>query len=336
MTRTTFGIKHIPHINITEESDEIPSNKDLNISLSRYDSRQKGGRIKAIEVLKSFLFDRSINYSKEISSPLYSSNSCSRLSTHIAFGNISIREIYQASKRRISQLKNSNDKENLRWSRSISSFLSRLRWHCHFIQKLEDQPSIEFINVHPAFNDLRIQEKNHEHMLAWKEGRTGYPMIDACMRSLISTGWLNFRMRAMLVSFVSNNLWMDWKEPSLYLARLFTDYEPGIHYNQIQMQSGTTGINAIRIYNPIKQSIDQDPKGIFIRKWVKELQDVSDDYIHSPWFENNCKHTYTNPIVDEVKSRKNASDILYGMRKNIIFKEVSKQIYLKHGSRKKK
>ena len=101
---------------------------------------------------------------------------------------------------------------------------------CHFIQKLEDQPRIEFENMHSLYNDLRESDFNKEFFNAWKHGKTGYPLIDACMRCLIATGWLNFRMRAMLMSFASYNLWLHWRETGLYLDRLFTDYEPGIHY----------------------------------------------------------------------------------------------------------
>ena len=101
------------------------------------------------------------------------------------------------------------------------------------MQKLEDEPEIEFRNFNRAYDGLREDEFNDEYFEAWCHGRTGYPMVDACMRALHQTGWINFRMRAMLVSFASYHLWLHWRQPALYLARLFLDYEPGIHYSQI-------------------------------------------------------------------------------------------------------
>ena len=190
-----------------------------------------------------------------MSSPITGETSCSRLSPHIAFGNISIKEIFKKT--------NDKLKSNLSFpkKKSLIAFKSRLAWHCHFIQKLYDEPEIEFRNMNSAYNGIRENDFNEDYHLAWKNGTTGYPFVDACMRYLRTNGWINFRMRAMLVSFASYQLWLDWKKTSKHLAKLFTDYEPGIHYSQFQMQSGTTGINSIRIYNPIKQSIDQDPTG---------------------------------------------------------------------------
>ena len=101
------------------------------------------------------------------------------------------------------------------------------------------------------------------------------------------------------------------------------------------MQSGTTGINAIRIYNPIKQGIDHDPDGIFIRRWIPELRDIETEFIHQPWQAPIKASSYPPPIVDEKAARKHAADQLYGLRKNnAAHKEISKKIVQKHGSRK--
>ena len=315
-------------------SEIIPSAKQLGLKNDGIEVVQKGGRDEGLKLLESFLNKKGQNYSMEMSSPLTAPASSSRLSTHIAFGTISIKEIVQKTNKRKKEIKKLSKDEKKNWPRSINTFSSRLRWHCHFIQKLEDQPDIEFKNMHSSYDKLR-NEKNNEHFFeSWKNGLTGYPMVDACMRSLIKTGWLNFRMRAMLMSFASYHLWLPWQKTSKYLATLFTDYEPGIHYSQSQMQSGTTGINAIRIYNPIKQGIDHDPDGIFIKKWVHELQNLPKDFIHMPWENINHIKEYNLPIVEETLARKAAASKIYKLRKEQSHKIESNKIFIKHGSRK--
>lgn len=320
---------------LEETSEILPNAIELSLENIQMIDRQKGGRTEGLKLLSSFLYERGENYTKEMSSPLTAFESCSRLSAHLAFGTLSMREVFQATEKRHQELKQMPPGTKGKWLSAMRSFSGRLRWHCHFIQKLEDEPRIEFENMHAAYDGLRENDFNHTFYEAWKTGMTGYPMVDACMRALVATGWLNFRMRAMLMSFASYHLWLHWREPALHLARVFTDYEPGIHYSQVQMQSGTTGINAIRIYNPIKQGIDQDQYGIFIRKWIPELSHMDRAFIHTPW-ERQCQmNGYPMPIIDEKTARKQAADKLYGLRKNnTAHKKIAEKIVSKHGSRK--
>ena len=298
---------------------------------------QKGGRKQALSLLQSFLEQRSENYQKEMSSPVTGEVACSRLSPHITYGTISLREINFA-------IMNAK-KENMSFNKvkSLRSFRSRLAWHCHFIQKIYDEPEIEWQNMNRAYDGLRENTFNEEYHHAWKTGLTGYPFVDACMRYLKANGWINFRMRAMLVSFASYQLWLDWKKTSKHMAQLFTDYEPGIHYSQFQMQSGTTGINTIRIYNPIKQSTDQDPNGSFIKKWVPELQNVPDKLVHEPWkltyleqkdLDLEIGKHYPHPIVDHHSSSKTARDKIWQIKKTDEAKFNAQKILQKHASAK--
>ena len=312
-------------------------NKNCAISTNFIDDKliQEGGRKNAVKLLNSFLDNRSDNYQKEMSSPITGEKSCSRLSPYITYGNISLREIYRATKQKL------NEDISIVKKKSLIAFKSRLAWHCHFIQKLYDEPEIEFKNLNSAFDGLREDDFNPYYYEAWKNGNTGYPFIDACMRYLKVNGWINFRMRAMLVSFASYQLWLDWKKTSKHMAKLFTDYEPGIHYSQFQMQSGTTGINSIRIYNPIKQSIDQDPDGNFIRKWVPELKNVQGKLIHEPWkmtyidqksISIELGKNYPLPIIENNKATKIAKDKIWKVKKSKEAKLLSSQILIKHAS----
>lgn len=314
-------------------SQEMPHFSQLGLADDHCYLRQIGGRKNALSLLSSFLYQRGENYTKEMSSPLTAFNSCSLLSPHLAFGTISLREVFSRVEERRAELQQAPKPVKGKWPSTLKSFGGRLRWHCHFIQKLEDEPRIEFENFHPAYNSLR-QECNQQHLQDWMQGKTGFPMVDAVMRCLIAGGWINFRMRAMLMSFASYHLWLPWQKTAPYLAQLFTDYEPGIHYSQVQMQSGTTGINAVRIYNPIKQSFDHDPQGIFIRKWLPELVQMNQEFIHTPWQKPELMNGYPMPIVDEAGARKLAAQKIYAVRKELTHKNQAQKIVTKHGSRK--
>jgi deoxyribodipyrimidine photo-lyase len=305
--------------------------------------RQSGGRGVALADLRSFFDGRGQHYRSEMSSPLSAASACSRISTHLAYGTLSVREaIHAVWQQREKLLALDENQRGSGWLASLKSFEGRLHWHCHFIQKLECDPSIEFVNMHRAYAGLREANDNAALRSAWARGETGLPMIDACMRMLAATGWINFRMRAMLVSFSSYHLWQHWREPALHLAREFLDYEPGIHYPQVQMQSGTTGINTVRMYNPIKQARDQDPSGAFVRQWIPPLTRVPTDFIFEPWLmPENLQHQYgcvferdyPRPVIDVVAAAQYARQTMWLPRKEPAFRSEAQGIFDTHGSR---
>ena len=305
----------------------IPTAEALGLPVDPCPERQPGGRPQGLSLLASFLEGRGRRYQKELSSPLTAFRSCSRLSPHLAWGTLSLREVVQA---------------NRSHPGSRRGFDERLHWHCHFIQKLESQPSLEHHELHPLTAGLR--SSNPELLQAWAEGRTGMPFVDACMRALNATGWLNFRMRAMVMSVASYHLWLPWQESGLVLARRFVDYEPGIHWSQCQMQSGTTGINTIRLYNPIKQGQDHDPQGVFIRRWLPELAAVPAVHLHEPWTmarslqeRIGCRlgEDYPLPIVEPSAAARQARDRIWALRQTPGFREQAQEIVRQHGSRRR-
>jgi deoxyribodipyrimidine photo-lyase len=291
---------------------------------------QHGGIKAAHRCLESFLGERVAHYNQSISKPAASRTGCSRLSPYITWGNLSLKQVHKA-------FRDTYSTSEVKWQ--LRSFENRLKWHCHFIQKFESEPRIEFENINRGFNDIR-KEWNEEHYQAWKNGNTGFPLIDACMRAVIETGYINFRMRAMLVSFLTHNLWLHWQRGAIHLGQQFLDFEPGIHYPQFQMQAATTGTNSIRIYNPVKQSYDHDPDGNFIKEWVPELQEVPSNQIHEPWklslmeqkmYSCVIGEDYPEPVIKNLKESYNrAQQILWNKKKEKKVQQENRRILKKH------
>ena len=336
-----FGCMHAPLIRneFSEQVLQLPEHPfvlpaHLANEWSHYPNEwQPPGEDYAFRYLHHFMEERGVNYNKHISKPSESRQSCGRISPYLAWGNLSVRQVYQfvlAHPRAI---------QGKRWA---ESFLTRVKWRDHFIQKFEVECRYETHCVNAGFESL-VKAHNPECITAWEEGRTGFPLIDACMRCLHTTGWINFRMRAMLVSFFCHHLYQDWRSGTYHLARLFLDYEPGIHFPQFQMQAGTTGVNTVRMYNPVKQSKDHDSDGLFIKTWVPELRSVSLEHIHEPHLMNEVEQAtcgvhigehYPAPIVELVSAARQARVAIWGHRKTDEVKTEGKRILATHARKK--
>jgi deoxyribodipyrimidine photo-lyase len=315
--------------NIPEHSDFYPASQFANIE---FDQLQTVSETLARQDLHSFLTQRGYGYSGGISSPNTAFEAGSRLSVHLAWGTISLRTVHDATIRAQAGYREMGDETGKQWGKSLRAFSSRLHWHDHFIQRLESEPAMEFEAINPAYASL-VYEDDPQKLDAWTYGKTGFPLIDACMRCLQATGFLNFRMRAMVVSFAVYGLHLSWRTIHPPLARIFRDYEPGIHLSQLQMQAGVVGINTIRVYSPVKQILDQDPECVFIKRWIPELAEFSAIEIAAT--DRPRLGEYPDPIVDFKVTSKAMKDQIFAIRKSDFGKQASADVLDKHGSRKR-
>ncbi len=299
---------------------------------------QPGTRKVALDLLASFLDGRGAEYRRGMSSPLTAAGCCSRLSAPLATGAVSVREILRSLYAARRKLVAAPPEHRAVPVTAVDSLVSRLHWRSHFMQKLESEPQLEIRSFHPLHQNARVTTARDDPALdAWAAGATGIPFIDACMRSLRATGWLNFRMRAMLQSFATHHLGLDWRSSGEKLARLFTDYEPGIHWPQVQMQAGQTGINTPRIYNPVKQGLDQDPEGLFTRRWVPELAAVPHHLLQTPWQARDAERRgYPAPLVDHIAAARAAKARLTALRQTEGYRAAAIDVFQRHGSRKRR
>lgn len=290
---------------------------------------QKGGTSTGWKYANSFFEDRHKAYMQHISMPEASRNSCSRISPYISWGNLSIRQVFQKA-----ETLKASSKDH--WH--IGAFISRLRWQAHFIQKFEMEHTMEEASINKGYHKLK-KAISERYQQVWKEGTTGFPLVDASMRCLVQTGYVNFRMRAMLASFFTHILWQPWQDATTHLSQQFLDFEPGIHFPQLQMQAGETGINNLRIYNPTTNSLKYDPDAVFIKKWVPELANLDTIFVHEPYLMTAMEQSFYNfqlgrdypePIVDIKINRKRASEILWNMKKDPHVRRESFRILKRH------
>ena len=287
--------------------------------------------------LRGFLKGRAARYQGGISSPVTAFRAGSRLSVHLAWGTVSARAVRRETLVRLAALAYDPSAEAQAVRRGLRAFSERLAWRDHFTQRLEDEPGLEFHPPHPLYTDLPIVTgaEAEQRMQALLAGQTGFPLVDACMRCAAETGFLNFRMRAMVTSFASHGLRLDWQTLLAPLARLWTDYEPGIHVSQVQMQAGVVGTNTIRVYSPAKQLRDQDPALTFTRRWLPELLDTPEEWVRSLGEPDSLGWPgYAKPVIDFAAESRVMKDVLYSRRSSPEGEAAAVLVQKRHGSRR--
>ena len=227
-----------------------------------------GGTVAGTERLSAFV-DRLADYPGLVSPPAAAEARSSRLSAYLKFGALSERQVYQRVQSAPS-------------SRGQSMYTSRLYWNRHYHQKLADWPGWAERAVNPVFRGLYRDRHDADLDRAWRSGQTGFPMVDAAMRALTETGYINFRMRALVATFYGYVLKQWWKPGADFMYYHLVDADPAINYTQWQSQCNLTGVHPVRVYDPAKQVREYDPDGEFIREYVPELAPLPDEHLAKP------------------------------------------------------
>ena len=285
--------------------------------------RYLGGEDNAKGTLNSFVSHRYQGYHWKISRPwLATLGATSHLSAHLDFGTISSRTVYQSIVamplyEATANSLPSQSKNNY----SLKTFLDRLRWHDKFNQRHYFHPELAFRNRYPEFDEWYTSEKPQGQKLelfyAWCEGRTGYPLVDASMRQLNQIGWMNFRMRAMCVTFLTINCGVSWHHGARYFMSKLVDGDIAINHWQWQAQAGVTNpiSKTFRIYNPTKNLQDKDPNLQFVRYYLRELKKYSMKDLLSRAYTSTSN--YPEPILDFKQTRKTNGKVVSDLRAKV-------------------
>jgi deoxyribodipyrimidine photo-lyase len=292
-------------------SEPLPTLENLGLAATAVPIPE-GGTEAARRLLRSFFSEHRDRYYWQLSYPI--AEATTGLSPYLKFGVISIRECYQITE---AQLKGITDRGVQRTRKQL---ISRLRWGSGFAQRFRYLPQLELRSLYSVF-DEDGWEFDRELYEAWQTGNTGFPIVDAAARSLLATGgWkgLNFRSRAIYSSFLSNLLGMDWRYGALHFMQNLIDGDCPIDHYQWAMQSGVTHCldkSWTRIYNPQQAAIDRcDPDGLFIKRWVPELQHLPAAKLGQP----PKVAGYPAPILDYKQARQHRVITLERQRSRLL------------------
>lgn len=222
------------------------------------------------------------------------------LSPYLRFGMLSPRQAYWAA-----HLTPHTIEEGSR--AGVESWVSELIWREFYMHVLYHFPRVLKGSFKPHYDRLEWRSAPDE-LAAWKDGQTGFPVVDAAMRQLKTMGWMPNRARMIVASFLSKDLLIHWQEGERHFMDWLVDGDPAANNGGWQWSAGT-GTDAqpyFRIFNPVSQGQKFDPDGVYVRRWIPELRDVSDEYIHAPWVMSIPPSAYPAPIVDRSMARERA------------------------------
>ena len=253
----------------------------------------------AHERLDEFIKQNLSDYNKARDYPL--KNTTSHLSKHLRTGEISIRTVFD----HINRSENSSGKE---------TFIKELAWRDFYNMIYASHPNQKEQSINPSFRHIEW-ENNEDFFSSWKEGKTGFPIVDAAMRQLKETGWMHNRLRMVTASFLTKDLLIDWRWGEQYFQEMLIDYDPASNIGgwQWAASTGTDSVPYFRIFNPTTQSEKYDKNGDFIKKYIPELRNISSLKIHDPStlsekeqneFQVFIGKDYPEPIVSHKERRK--------------------------------
>jgi deoxyribodipyrimidine photo-lyase len=223
----------------------------------------------------------------------------SRLSPYLRCGAISVRDCFERAREAAA--------EERPLAKGVGKWLDELVWREFYAAILEEHPRVLGGNYRREYDSL-VWNDDAEGFLAWCEGRTGYPIVDAGMRQLRSTGWMHNRVRMIVASFLTKDLLIDWREGERFFYEWLVDGDPASNNGgwQWAASTGTDAQPFFRIFNPVSQGQRWDPDGAYVRRYVPELADVPDDLVHRPWEAGSLFSDYPPPIVDHAERREEA------------------------------